>query len=154
MPGRIRWKSLFGHELGFGEQGELATRVGGPLRRLTSPTVHVTGTIGAEAADARAISLQFRERHGDPINYVAEVEVQVLLNAAGTDFAVTGGSTGIAQGASGKVLALVAKKVFKCKTTATGLLTLTYTDTGTEACHLHVRLPNGEMFYIGNMTNA
>jgi hypothetical protein len=154
MPGRIRWKSIFGHELGFGEQGELATRVGGALRRLTSPAVHVTGTIGAESANARAISLQVRERHGDPINYIADIEVQVTLDAAGTDFAATGGSTGIAIGASGKLLAVVAKKLFRCKTNAAGVLSLTYTDTGTEACHLHVCLPNGEVVYIGNMTNA
>lgn len=153
MPTGPRFKTI-GYGIAIGALGELAARVAGTVRRITSPAVYVTGTIGAESANARAISLQVRDRHNDPINYIADIEVLVSLDAAGTDFAATGGSTGIAIGASGKLLAIIAKKIFRCKTTTAGVLALTYTDTGTEACHLHVRLPNGEVIYIGDMTNA
>lgn len=156
MGARLNWRSIaaLGSELGLGSLGELATRVSGTVRRITSPAIYATAVIGAEAADARTITITVKDRQGNPINYCADVELQVLLNAGGTDFAATGGSTGIAQGASGKLLAVVAKKIFRAKTTTAGVIVCTYTDTGTEACHLHCKLPNGEVVYLGNITNA
>lgn len=152
---RPPFRSLVGKYFGLGPRGELAARGDGVnARRLTSPVVHVTGTIGAEVANARTITLQLRDAYGKAIDYAAMVDVIVFLNSGMTDFAATGGSTGIAQGATGKLLAVVAKKIFRAISAVTGELVFTYTDTGTEACHLGVRLPNGELVYIGNMTNA
>lgn len=111
----------------------------------TEDAVDATITIGAEIADARAISIQFLDANGANMDGIVRCELHVLADVAGLDFVAAGGSTGIAQGASGKILALVAKKIFKAYSTAAGLLTLTYTDTGTAVGFLGVLLPNGRL---------
>ena len=111
-------------------------------------------TVGAEAADARAITVQLKDGQGNNLTYAAEVELAVLLNAAGTDFVATGGSTGIAIGASGKLQTIIAKKRFKAISTAAGLIALTWTDTGTEVAYLGINLPNGKRIISAALTNA
>jgi hypothetical protein len=156
MGARLNWRSIaaLGSELGLGSLGELATRVSGTVRRITSPCVYATAVIGAEAAEARAITVTFKDRKGDAINYAACVELMTFTTSAMVDFAAKGGSTGIAQGATGKLLAIVAKKIYRGITSTGGVIACTYTDTGTEAVHLGARLPNGELVYLGNLTNA
>jgi hypothetical protein len=122
--------------------------------RVTHPAVNAVITVGAEASDARAITVQLKDANGGKISEVTHIELVLFLNAGGTDFAATGGSTGIAIGASGKLLAVVAKKLFRAQTTAAGLLALTWTDTGTEAAFLGVRLPNGNIIISSALTNA
>lgn len=146
-------KSIFGQFLGIGARGNL---VGANGRNLTEPAAHVTGTISAEAAtvaDQRDISLIVKDINGNAINYVAQVELHVFASSAMLDWSA-GGSTGIAAGANGKILALVAKKIFRAQTTAAGLLDVIYTDTATAAAYLAVRLPNGRLVGIGTLTNA
>lgn len=157
--------------LGTGHLGQIvkrltgtsgAARLSSPANHvnLTSPIVAVTGTISAEAATAanqRDISLTLRDDQGDAINYAGMVELVLFTSSAMVDFAATGGSTGIAQGSggnTGKILALVAKKVFRAISDANGVIAVIYTDTGTEAVYLGVRLPNGEVVGIGALTNA
>jgi hypothetical protein len=154
--------------LGVGHLGQLvkrlvgtagAARLSSPANHvnLTSPIVAVTGTIsveGASVANQRDISLTLKDDQGDAINFAGVVELMVFTTSAMTDFAATGGSTGIAAGASGKILALVAKKVFRAISTTAGVIAVIYTDTGTESCYLAVRLPNGEVVGIGDLTNA
>lgn len=167
MGVRGKFTTLAG--IGLGHLGQLVKRRAGLAAgngsvashlNLTSPIVHVTGTISAEAATAanqRDISLTLRDDQGDPINFAGQVELMTFTTAAMVDFAATGGSTGIAQGSggnTGKILALVAKKVFRAISDVNGVIAVIYTDTGTEAVHLGVRLPNGHVVYIGNLTNA
>ncbi len=121
---------------------------------FTEDAVDATISVGVEAADARAITIQLKDAAGNNMDSVSYVELILFLDAAGTTFVVTGGSTGIAQGASGKILALVAKKFFAGLTTAAGLMALTWTDTGTEAAFLGVRLPNGRIIMSTALTNA
>lgn len=123
-------------------------------RTLSSQITSATITVGAESANARAITIQLKNGQGRTPAYAAEVELVVLLNAAGTDYAATGGSTGIAIGASGKLLTVVAKKVFRALSTTAGLIELTWTDTGTEPAFLGVKLPNGKMVISSALTNA
>jgi hypothetical protein len=146
-----------GRKLGFGARWNLITKVGKDALNVTQPCVNVTGTIsaeGASVANQRDITLTFKDAEGRAINYAEMVEIIVFTSSAMTDFAATGGSTGIAAGASGKLLAVVAKKVFKAITTTAGVLSFIYTDTGTEAVYLGVRLPNGRVVGIGTLTNA
>ena len=93
---------------------------------------------------------------GNAINYVETVELIVYLNAERTAFVVTGGSTGITAGAAGNgaVLDVVAKKYFLATTEATGILDLDWTDTGTEAAFLGVRLPSGRIVMSSTLQNA
>lgn len=121
---------------------------------VTSPAVDATITVGAEASDARDISVQLKDANGNNIDFVECVDLILFLDAGGEAFVVTGGSTGIAIDANGAILAVVAKKLFKAVTDATGLLTLTWTDTGTEAAYLGVRLPSGRIVMSSALTNA
>lgn len=121
---------------------------------FTEDAVDATITVGAEASDARAITVTFLDANGVAVDTYVRGELHVLLDAAGAAYVVTGGSTGIAQGASGKILATVAKKIFKYTSTVAGVLTLTWTDTGTEAAYLGVLLPNGRMVISSALTNA
>ena len=142
--------SLHGRRLGVGFNNELISND----LNVTMPAVDATITVGAEAGDARAITVQLKDSNGVAINYIAEVGLDVLLDATGTDWAATGGSTGLAAGASGKLLTLVSKKRFLARTTSAGLLAMTWTDTGTEAAYLGVVLPNGRTVISAAMTNA
>lgn len=124
---------------------------------FTEDAVGATITVGAEGASVanqRAITVQLTDAAGSNMDAVSEVELIMFLNSGGSDFVATGGSTGIAIGASGKLLTIVAKKLFRALTTSAGLLALTWTDTGTEAAFLGVKLPNGKIVMSTALTNA
>lgn len=137
------FKSLLGRALGIGAQGNLKAQ-GGNLN-LTQPCVDASITVGAENTNVRAITIQLKDANGNDINYVETVEVLVFGNAAMTAGA-TGGSTGIAVGADGALIATTeAKKHFIVTSEADGDIDLTWTDTGTESVAIGVRLPNGRV---------
>ncbi len=149
--------ATIGARIGIGSRGQLVKRQGASFLDLSRPCVDVTGTISAEGAtvaNQRNISLIFKDDEGDPIAYAEVVELMLFSSAAMTDFVATGGSAGIAAGTNGKILALVAKKVFRAITTTAGLLDVIYTDTGTDVGYLGVRLPNGRVVGIGVLTNT
>lgn len=146
----INRTSLHGRRLGLGDRGELV----GNEKEITSPTVDATIVVGAEDTNVRAITITLKDVDGNPINYREMVELVVLLDANGSDFVATGGSTGIAIGASGKLATVLAKKIFKALSTAAGVIELTWTDTGTEAAFLGVRLPNGRVVISAALTNT
>lgn len=149
--------ATIGARIGIGSRGQLVKRQGASYLDLSRPCVDVTGTISAEGAtvaNQRNITLILKDDEGDPINYAEMVELIVFASSAMLDFAAVGGTTGIAAGGNGKILALVAKKVFRGITTAAGLLDVIYTDTGSDAGYLGVRLPNGRVVGIGVLTNT
>lgn len=111
-------------------------------------------TVGAEVSNARAITIQLTDGAGRDISYRAAVDLVLLLDANGDAFAATGGSTGIAIGTDGALLATVAKKRWTAISEADGDIDLTWTDTGTEAAYLGVILPNGAMVVSSALTNA
>jgi hypothetical protein len=111
-------------------------------------------TVGAENANVRAITIKLKDANGADINYVENVEIHMFLNAAMTAYVATGGSTGIAIGTDGALLALVAKKIFVATSEADGDIDLTWTDTGNEAAYLGLKLPNGRMIISDALTNA
>lgn len=148
-----RDKGVFGSWMayfGMNANGALTDR----KKVLAHEAVDATITVGAEAANARAITITLLDSRGRAITRATQVEIVVLLNSGGTDFVATGGSTGIAIGASGKLLTVVAKKLFWGITTTAGVIQLTWTDTGTEAAYLGVRLPNGNVVISAALTNA
>lgn len=142
--------SVHGRQLGISAVGNLV----GNEKHITRPCVDATITVGAEAANVRAITIQLKDINGDDINYVETVEILVFLNAAMTAFVATGGSTGIEIGTDGALLGVVAKKYFIATSEADGDIDLTWTDTGTEAAYLGVRLPNGRIVVSDALTNA
>lgn len=110
--------------------------------------------VGAENANVRAITIQLKDAQGNDLAHRAMVRIAVLADANGDAFVVTGGSTGIAIGADGALLPIVAKKLFQAISEADGDIDLTWTDTGTEVAYLAVILPNGRMIISAALTNA
>ena len=148
------FKSLFGSMLGLGKNGELASQNRRGYSRHTDRIGNAVITIAAEAGDARAITVQLYDHNGDAITWAGYFEIILFSSSAMTDFVATGGSTGLAAGASGKLQAVIAKKLFRAITTTAGLWAGTYTDTGTDAGYLAIRLPNGQIIAGGTITNA
>lgn len=121
---------------------------------VTDPCVDASITVGAEAANARAITIQLKDSNGNDVAERTMVRVHVMADANGDAFATTGGSTGIAIGTDGALLAVVAKKSFIAISEADGDIDLTWTDTGTEVAYLHLELPNGRRVVSSALTNA
>jgi hypothetical protein len=147
------FKSILGKRLGLGAYGQIATNG----INLSQPAVDATISISAEGAttgDTRDITIQLKDAHGQAIDYAENFEIIMYSSSAMTDFVAAGGSTGVQQGATGKLLAIVAKKVFACITSTAGAWAGSYLDTGTAAGYLAVRLPNGRVIGGGTVTNA
>ena len=121
---------------------------------ISQPCVDATITVGAEAANVRAITIQLKDCTGADIAYAETVEIHMFADAARAAYVTTGGSTGIEIGTDGALLDVVAKKLFVAVSETDGDLDLTWTDTGTEAAYLGLRLPNGRMIMSDALTNS
>lgn len=143
--------SLNGRALGQGHKKQLISNG----IEISRPCVDATVTVGDESTNVRAITIQLKDADGNDIDYVESFEIGIFTSAARTAFATTGGSTGLAIGTDGALLALVAKKYFVATSEADGDWDGTYTDTGTEACYIGIKLPNGR-WVMGDqaLTNA
>lgn len=145
--------SLHGRRLGLdSKRGNLKAK-GGSLA-VTQPCVDASISVSAEDTNVRTITIQLKDAHGNDIDYVETVEIIVFTSAAMTAFATTGGSTGIAIGTDGALLAVVAKKYFIATSEADGDIDLTWTDTGTESVAVGVRLPNGRVVVSDTFANT
>lgn len=142
--------SIHGRRFALGPYNELKSRG----IQITRPCVDASITVGDENANVRAITIQLKDADGNDIDYVETVEVIVFANAAMTAFAGTGGSTGLAIGTDGALLAVVAKKYFLATSEADGDIDLTWTDIGTESVAVGVRLPNGRVVVTDAFANA
>lgn len=142
--------SLHGRRLGLSRVGNL---VGNDIQ-ITRPCVDASITVGAENTNVRAITIQLKDIDGNDINYVETVEIIAFTDATMTAFATTGGSTGLAIGTDGALLAVVAKKYFLATSEADGDIDLTWTDTGTEQIAVGVRLPNGRVVVSSAFANT
>lgn len=143
--------NLHGTRLGIAATGQL---VSGGID-ITPACVDATITVGAEDTNVRAITIQLKDANGADVAARTVVDVYVLADANGDAIATTGGSTGIAIGTDGAILAtVVAKKHFRVISEADGDIDLTWTDTGTEVAYLAVVLPTGRMVISAALTNT
>jgi hypothetical protein len=142
--------SIEGRRFGLGVTNEFISND----IQISRPCVDATITVGAEAANVRAITIQLLDSNGEDIDHVEEVELVLFLTADRLAYVVTGGSTGIAIGTDGALSTIVAKKVFRATSEIDGDIDLTWTDTGTEAAYLGVKLPNGRYVMSDALTNA
>lgn len=143
-------KSILGKKFGLGAYNQLVSNA----IDITPKCVDASITVGAEAGDARAITIQLKDALGNDIDYVEEVELVLFLTADRLAYVVTGGSTGIAIGTDGALSTVVAKKRFYATSEADGDIDLTWTDTGTEAAFLGLKLPTGRWVMSSALTNA
>jgi hypothetical protein len=123
---------------------------------ITQPAVDASITVASEDTNVRQIAIVLKDSLGNAINYVETVQIIMFTTTAMTAFATTGGSTGIELGTAGfgAIATQLAKKVFLCTTEADGTLSLKWTDTGTEAVVLGVRLPNGRVVVSASIANT
>jgi hypothetical protein len=148
------FKSIWGQYLGVGAGGQLVTNHGARID-ATRPCVDALIVVGDEVANVRAITIQLRDAYGKDIDYQEIVDIFVVGAANLNAIITTGGSTGIAIGTDGAILETrVAKKIFQVASEADGDIDLTWTDTGTEAAFLAVRLPNGRVIFSSALTNT
>ena len=145
--------SLHGRMLGISQPtGNL---VGGASQvDITPICADATITVGDESANARAITIQLKDANGNDIATAEPIWAFLTTTAARTAFVTTGGSTGIAIGTDGALLAVIAKMLFLLTSEADGDIDLTWTDTGTEAAFLNLILPNGRVITSAALTNA
>lgn len=143
-------KSILGKRLGINAYGQLESNG----IALTPKCADATITVGAENANVRAITIQLKDANGNDLDSVEEVDIALFLTADRLAYVVTGGSTGIAIGTDGALSTIVAKKVFRATCEADGDIDLTWTDTGTEAAYLGVKLPTGRWVMSSALTNA
>jgi hypothetical protein len=147
---------LPGTTLGLSEARNLVHN-GIPLSKPACDASITVSAEGATQADTRDIVIQLKDADGNNIDYNERVDVHVMLDGAGVDFVATGGSTGIqanAAAAAGKLLTVLAKKIFAGITNSSGALNLRWVDTGTETAFLEVRLPNGRRIFSTTLVNA
>lgn len=121
---------------------------------LTQPCADATITVSAETTNVRTITIQLKDANGNDIDYVETFELIVFTDATMTAFATTGGSTGVAVGTDGALLAVVAKKYFICTSESDGDWDGTWTDTGTEQVAIGVRLPTGRVVVSSAFANT
>jgi hypothetical protein len=142
--------SLHGRLLGLSRKGNLIANG----KEITHPAADVSIAIGAEVANVRSITLQFKKADGSDVDVVTPFWLAVFTDTTATAYATTGGSTGIAIGTDGALLAVIAKKLFHATTEADGDWDGTWTDTGTEQVALGVILPTGRLVMSAAFANA
>ena len=144
---------IHGDKLGQSHDFELLTFG----TKLGSQAVGVTITVSAEGAtvaNQRDITMQFTKADGTDCDAVVFFKIHMFADAAGAAFVTTGGSTGVAAGTDGALLATVAKKSFLATSESDGDFDCIYTDTGTESVFMAVELPNGRLVFADELTNA
>lgn len=146
-------KSILGRRLGVDGYQRMVSNGVVLSSKASNATISISAE-GATVSNQRDITITLKDANGNAVDEATMFDVFLYTSSAMTDFVATGGSTGIAAGASGKVLAIVAKKVFKAITTTAGVCQLIYTDTGTEAVYMAVGLPTGRVVAGGTLTNT
>ena len=123
-------------KLGLTNQGHFAYKE----LNITQPAVDATVAVAAASTSPRTITITLKDAYGAAIDYSETVKVCAFAAADRLALTTTGGSTGLA---GTGLTAIVAKKVFLGTTSTAGVLTLTHTDTGTDAVAIGVKLPSG-----------
>lgn len=132
-------KSIMGRRLGLGHDGALVSNG----KQVSRPCVDATVTVGDESANARAITIQLKDAYGNDIDYIEMVEILIVNSSDLTTLAAPAPSTGLAAGTDGALMQVVANNLYIATSESDGDIDLTWTDTGTAAAFIHVRLPGG-----------
>lgn len=143
------WTTIHGARLNIAPAGNLTSRG----YNLGMPCVNATIAIGSENANVRTITVQLLDSYGRDIDYVETFYIGVFADIGRLAFA-TGGSTGVAIGTDGALLAMVAKKWFVATSEADGDWDGTWTDTGTEEVSIGLLLSTGRWIMSSAFANT
>ncbi len=125
--------------------------------RLAGATI----TIGAEATNVRAITIQLLDEEGADLDHVASVTAFLFTTAAMTTLATNVGSAGggMAIGTDGLLPYNLSTggnslpNVFQLVSEADGDIDLTWTDTGTHEVFLALLMPTGDFVVSASIQN-
>lgn len=132
-------RSIAGRQFGLGFAKELISNG----KQMSRPAVDATVTVGDEAANVRTITIQLKDADGKDITYVETVDIIIANSADLTTLAAPAPSTGLAAGTDGAIMAIKAHNFYLATSESDGDIDLTWTDTGTAAAWIFVRLPSG-----------
>lgn len=108
-------------------------------------------TLTDESANARTATLTLKDAQNQAIGSRAIVDAYLSDDAEGDDQTGTT-PTSVAAGAKGLVQALVAGKVFKLTTDASGQVEVVITYTGgAKTWYLNVQMPDGRLVTVGSI---
>lgn len=112
--------------------------------------------VGAEVSDVREINIDLFDSDNNAITTRQMVHIIVFADIEGENLAETGGSTGLENVAedNGKIVALVAKKVFVAFSNVEGHIEITWTDAAGEVAYLGVVLPDGSITMSSALTTG
>ncbi len=132
---------IFGRLLGIGEKGQLVSND----IDITAQCADCSITVGAETTNVIPITIQLKTADGRDIDYAEVVEL-LIFGDSGKLSGADGGSTGLAISGDGALISTPeAKKHLVVSSEADGDIGLTFTDTGTTAYYLGVKLPTGRI---------
>lgn len=142
-------------ETGFRDK-QIADVVGDAVDKVdvlsANAPANATITLATPVSTARAITIQLKDAAGNNLTAGARVGLYVFAGATGATLATTGGSTGIAIGASGVLVTHTAKKVFEAVSDDSGVIALSWTDNASEVAYLGVVLGNGTIVRSAALT--
>lgn len=135
-------RSIAGRQFGLGFQKELLSNG----KQISRPAVDATVTVsdeGATTANVRDITIQLLDADGKDIDYIELVEILIVDSADLTTLAAPSPSTGLATDGDGALMQVVQHNLYLASSETDGDIALKWTDTGTAAAFIHVRLPSG-----------
>lgn len=109
---------------------------------------------GASVANQRDITITLKDPTAKRSKRATTFEIVLFSSAAMTDLVATGGTTGVTASASGKLLAIVAKKLLRAITTTAGVAKSSTPIPAQTYGYLAVRLLGRRVVAGGVITNA
>jgi hypothetical protein len=134
-----------GHKVAWAAEGEAAG--GFPLG---TPEF----TIGDEETDVINVAIQLTDNAGDPIEVAAAVRAYLSDDADGSSLAATAPDGGVAIGANGVAIPLVADKAFELVSAADGTVDLDIEESGAATFYLVLIMPDGRLVVSDAITFA
>lgn len=122
------------------------------INALDGMPVAAAFTIGDETTNAIAVTVQLRDGNAASIATRRGVFAYLATDSTGDTIAPTAPSGGVAVGASGIVIPVVAGKAFQLISEANGQIALTITEVGAATWYFVLVMPDGRLVASGAIT--
>jgi len=123
------------------------------INTLADALADATITVGSEAADSIAVTIQLEDAAGEDLAASAALFAYISDNADGSTVASTAPDT-IAIGTDGLLIELVSKKAFMLVSEADGDIDLAIGENGADTWYLALVMPNGSLVISDAITFA
>lgn len=130
------------------------TATAAELNSLDGGPMQVGFTVGTQAGDVINVALQLNDANGVALAVRGALYAYLSDDANGDSIAATAPDGGVAIGADGLAIPLVADKAFLLVSEADGDIDLDIEESGADTWYLVVVLPNGKLAVSGAITFA